>query len=281
MSDVIGILLFECQDQKGIVAAISHFLSLNDANIVSADQHCSDPKTGTFYLRIGFSVDNDQQIEAMRGPFEEVGQLFRAKWAIHPVSRKRRMGILVSKQGHCLNDLLNRWSIGELAIDIPFVIGNHTDQESLVHHYDLPFYYVPTTDKTEAEKSILELAKDSSDGLILARYMQILSGNFLKAYGKDIINIHHSFLPSFKGANPYKQAYDRGVKLIGATAHYVTEDLDEGPIIAQDVQHVSHRDSAEDLKELGGDIEKTVLARAVKKHAEFKIIRNAKKTVVF
>jgi formyltetrahydrofolate deformylase len=214
---------------------------------------------------------------------QEVGDKFKMDWQIHYAANLKRMALLVSKYDHAFLEILWRWSRQELPIEIPFIISNHPDLENAAKHFKVPFYHVPVTadTKKQAEEKILSICEGKVDAIILARYMQILTEEFIEHYPNKIINIHHSFLPAFIGANPYQQAYDRGVKLIGATAHYVTKDLDMGPIIAQDVVRVSHRLSANDLKELGQNVEKSVLARAVKAHSEDRIIVDGNKTVVF
>ena len=278
-----AILLVQCVDQKGIVAKLSDFVFRYEGNILQSDQYTTDPSNGLFFMRLEFCFDplfvTHSHLE------EEFGILakgLRAQWKIHYRSTRMRMGILLSKQDHCLVDLLYRWRSGELPIDIPLVISNHPGISELLEQHHIPFYHIPVTEqKQEQENHILSLVSKQTDFLVLARYMQILSEEFLHSYTNDIINIHHSFLPSFKGADPYRQAYERGVKVIGATAHYVTGDLDEGPIIEQIVERVSHRDTVEALKRKGRNLEKLALANAIRAHIEHRVIRDRNKTVVF
>ena len=279
-----AVLLIQCPDQKGIVAKISDFVFRYDANIIRSDQHSTDPENGLFFMRLEFCFD--PALVSAKHLEEEFAILARglsAQWRIHYAGRRLRMGILVSKQDHCLCDLLYRWRSGELPVEIPFVISNHKDVETEAARYNIPFHYVPVSAETKSsqEALMLSLVKPATDFLVLARYMQILSEGFIGAYGKDLINIHHSFLPSFKGANPYRQAYERGVKIIGATAHFVTGDLDEGPIIDQIVERVSHRDSVEELVRKGRNLEKSALANAVRAQIEHRIILYRNKTIVF
>lgn len=279
-----AVLLIQCPDQKGIVARVSDLVYRYDANVIQSDQHTTDPENGDFFMRLEFYFDPDRV--GRRHLEEEMAILARrlgAHWRIFYTATPLKMGILVSRQDHCLFDLLYRWKSGELGVDIPFVISNHDDARALVERYEVPFYHLPVTRdaKREQEKSILDHAASDTDFLVLARYMQIVSDEFMQEYGRDMINIHHSFLPSFKGANPYRQAYDRGVKVIGATAHYVTGDLDEGPIIEQVVERVSHRDKPDDLKRKGRNLEKLALANAIQAHIERRIIRYKNKTIVF
>lgn len=278
-------LLITCPDQPGIIAKVSTFLKEHGANITDLDQHSTDPQGGTFFMRLEFQTPHlNLSSKKLEQTFaKEVGDKFKMDWQIHYAANLKRMALLVSKYDHAFLEILWRWSRQELPIEIPFIISNHADLENAAKHFKVPFYHVPVTPETkkQAEEKILSICEGKVDAIILARYMQILTEEFITHYPNKIINIHHSFLPAFIGANPYQQAYDRGVKLIGATAHYVTKDLDMGPIIAQDVVRVSHRLSANDLKELGQNVEKTVLARAVKAHSEDRIIVDGNKTVVF
>lgn len=279
-----AIFLFQCPDQKGIVAKISDFVFRYDGNIIQSDQYTTDPVNGLFFMRLEFCFD--EQIVSKHHIEEEfriLSRVLNAQVQIHYASTRKKMGILVSKIDHCLFDLLYRWKSGEIIADIPFVISNHDTVREEVSHYGIPFYHFPILpdNKAEQENAILDLVKSSTDFVVLARYMQILPDSFLLQYGKDIINIHHSFLPSFKGSNPYRQAYERGVKVIGATAHYVTGDLDEGPIIEQVVERVSHRDNIQDLVRKGRNLEKIALANAIQAHTEHRVIRYQNKTVVF
>ncbi|MFI4937527.1 MAG: formyltetrahydrofolate deformylase [Candidatus Berkiellales bacterium] len=278
-------LLITCPDRPGIIAAVSTFLKDHGANITDLDQHSSDPEGGTLFMRLAFQTPHldisDKKLEQRF--LQDVANPFKMEWQLHYAAQFKRIAIFVSKYDHALLEILWRWSRQELPLNIPFIISNHPDLANAAAHFNVPFHYVPITQETkkEAENKILALCEGKVDGIILARYMQILSEDFVSRYPNKIINIHHSFLPAFVGANPYQQAYDKGVKLIGATAHYVTQELDMGPIIAQDVVHVTHRLSADNLRELGQEIERKVLARAVKAHAEDKIIVNGNKTIVF
>jgi formyltetrahydrofolate deformylase len=279
-----AVILVQCPDQKGIVARISEFVFRYNGNIIQADQYTTDPENGQYFMRLSFCFDPDKVPPAhLEKEFDILARSMDATWRIHYDSVTMRMGILVSRQDHCLADLLYLWRSGELPVEIPCVISNHPDAREIVEQYGVPFYHVPVSrdSREAAEKRILDLTSESTDFLVLARYMQILTGGFLEGYGKDVINIHHSFLPSFKGANPYRQAYERGVKVIGATAHYVTVNLDEGPIIDQVVERVSHRYDVQRLMRKGKNLEKLALANAVQAHIEHRIIRYRNKTVVF
>ena len=279
-----AILTIQCPDQRGIVAKISDFIFHHDGNIVQSDQYTTDPEDGLFFMRIAFRFDGKKHpIKKMEEDFAKLAKALKARWNIHYSHQKKRMGILVSKTGHCLIDLLYRVKSGELPVDVTCVVSNHEDLKKDVRAAGIPFYFVPQTKtrKPIQEKEILEHVRQTTDFLVLARYMQILSKSFLDQYDRDIINIHHSFLPSFQGANPYQQAYDRGVKVIGATAHYVTENLDEGPIIEQIVDHISHRDDLEKMRQKSRNLEKIALANAISAHIENRIVRYQNKTVVF
>lgn len=275
------ILLFQCADRCGIVARVSGFLAAQGCNIITADQHSTDHENGHFFLRVEFCLPESSSVEKLRDNFCSVADEFDAEWNMYERSKRLRMGVLVSHAGHCLVDILYLWSSGELKVDIPFVISNHETHRDIVEHYGIPFYHVPACSSDRREKEILELVKNDTDFLVLARYMQILSDSFLREYSNDIINIHHSFLPSFKGANPYRQAFDRGVKVIGATAHFVTADLDEGPIITQMVESVSHRDGVDDLVRTGKNLEKRSFSAAIHAYIDYKIIRYKNRTIVF
>jgi formyltetrahydrofolate deformylase len=277
-----GRLLVRCDDRPGIVAAVSGFLHAHGANILQSDQYTTDPEGGTFFLRMVFHL-RDASDELGERFQAEVAEPFGMSWSLHDAARPKRVAIMVSRYDHCLLDLLWRWRRGELDMDIGLVVSNHTDLADDVAQFGVPFEHVPVTKETkaEAERRQLELLGGQFDMVVLARYMQILSGDFLGDLGAPVINIHHSFLPAFAGAGPYERAKERGVKLIGATAHYVTEDLDAGPIIEQDVIRVSHRDDVEKMIRLGADIERTVLARAVEWHCEDRVLVHQNSTVVF
>lgn len=277
-------MLISCPDQAGIVAAVSQFLFEYGANIVQSDQYTMDPEGGMFFIRIEFDLEQlETRVEQLKEAFSAVADKFSMDWSLSLASQKKRIAIFVSKEDHALLELLWHWRAGDLNADIAMVISNHPDMQSLVEPFGIPYYHIPVTadTKAEAERRQLEVVGDNVDAIVLARYMQIVSPSFIKHYSNRIINIHHSFLPAFVGGKPYAQAHNRGVKIIGATAHYVTEELDGGPIIEQDVQRVSHRDNVEDLKRIGRHIERIVLARAVAWHVEDRIIVHNNKTVVF
>ncbi|GIP34546.1 formyltetrahydrofolate deformylase [Paenibacillus sp. J2TS4] len=278
-------MLISCPDQPGIVAAVSRFLHEHGANIVQSDQYTMDPAGGMFFIRIEFDLNElDRRLEPLELDFQEVvADKFQMTWSIHRASKKKRLAVFVSKEDHCLLELLWQWQAGDLDAEIAMVISNHPDMRELVESFDIPYHHIPVTSETkpEAERKQLEVIGDQADTIVLARYMQILSPVFIERYPNKVINIHHSFLPAFIGGKPYAQAYNRGVKIIGATAHYVTEELDGGPIIEQDVQRVSHRDDVESLKRIGRHIERIVLARAVAWHVEDRILVHQNKTVVF
>jgi formyltetrahydrofolate deformylase len=277
-------MLVACPDQPGIVAAVSRFLFEHGANIVQSDQYTIDPEGGMFYIRIEFDLDNlDGRREQLKSEFAKVADRFSMDWTINRAGRKKSLAIFVSKEDHALLELLWQWQAGDLEADIAMVISNHDDLRSLVESFGIAYHHIPVTadTKAEAERRQLELVVDQVDAVVLARYMQIISPKFIEYFSNRIINIHHSFLPAFVGGKPYAQAYNRGVKIIGATAHYVTEELDGGPIIEQDVQRVSHRDNVDDLKRIGRHIERIVLARAVSWHVEDRVIVHGNKTVVF
>jgi formyltetrahydrofolate deformylase len=278
-------LLISCPDRPGIVAAVSSFLFSHGANIVSSDQHSTDPEGGRFFMRMEFSTTGmDLAGDDLEAAFaQDVGDRFEMSWRMsHPGDRKR-MAILVSRYEHCVLDLLWRWRRGSLDADVVLVASNHPDLEEDVRSFGVPYRHVPVRPdgKAQAEEDLLELLAGNVDLVVLARYMQILSGDFLDRIGAPLINIHHSFLPAFAGPDPHQEAYDKGVKIIGATAHYVVEELDAGPIIEQDVARVSHRESVADLTRLGEDIERTVLARAVAMHLEDRTLIHENKTIVF
>jgi len=274
------ILLFQCRDQKGIVARVAEFILKHQGNIITADQHSTDLDSGYFFMRVEFLTDQESK-ENLNADFVPVGKQFNADWRIYDKEDPLRMGILVSDEGHCLADILYLWGSGELKAKIPFVLSNCSRHEKLVKQYNIPFYYFPTTKNDRREDEILKRAVNETDFLVLARYMLVFSGDFLKRYSKDIINIHHGFLPSFKGADPYGLALKQGVKVIGATAHFVNEKLDEGPIIAQEVESVSHKDNRDDLIRKGRNLEKKALANALFSYLDQRIIRHENKTIVF
>ena len=284
-ADTTARLLITCPDRPGIVAAVTAFLFQHGANITELDQHSSDPEGGKFFMRLEFQTPQlDLSRSARSAAFgDAVGQRFAMQWHISYASTPPRMAILVSRHDHCLLELLWRWARKELAAEIPLVISNHPDLRAAVESFGVRFEHVPNVAGQEAaaEAHMRELLEGNADFLVLARYMRVLSGAFVARFPSRILNIHHSFLPAFAGADPYRQAYAHGVKLIGATAHYVTPELDQGPIIGQDTARVSHRDSPEDLKRLGRDLERQVLARAVHWQLEDRIIVDGNKTVVF
>jgi formyltetrahydrofolate deformylase len=279
------ILTTACPDTTGIVAAIAGFLAEHNATITEA-QHHNDPDSRTSFMRTVFH-DNGKGLVGVQGLdqafAEQVGKRFKMHWRFHEVQRRCRALIAVSRQGHCLNSILHRWSTGTLPVEVVAVVSNHQDMRSLAEWHGVPYHYLPIIDgrKAEQEQRLTELfEKAEAELLVLARYMQILSAEACRYFEGKAINIHHSFLPGFKGAKAYHQAYERGVKLIGATAHYVTTDLDEGPIIEQEVDRVDHSQSAEDLTVVGSELETVALNRAIKWHAERRVFRNGRKTVV-
>ncbi|WP_400162553.1 formyltetrahydrofolate deformylase [Brevibacillus sp. TJ4] len=277
-------MLISCEDRPGIVAAVSHFLFEQGANIVQSDQYTTDPEAGRFFMRIEFDLINlTERLDAIKSSFAPVAHSFGMEWSLVEAKKRKKVAIFVSKEDHCLLELLWRWKAGELHADIAMVVSNHPDMRETVETFGIPYHHIPVTrdNKEQAEQEQLAALADGVDLIILARYMQILSPRFLKDYQMRIINIHHSFLPAFVGAKPYEQAYRRGVKLIGATAHYVTEELDAGPIIEQDVQRVTHQEDVETLKQLGRQVERTVLARAVGWHLEDRVLVYGNKTIVF
>ena len=277
-------LLITCPDRKGLVAAIADFLYRHDANILHADQH-QDAENNLFLMRVewdlnGFAISPESFAEH----FAPIAERFGMHWQLKLSQKRQRVAIMVSQYDHCLVDLLHRHQSGELACEIPLIISNHKHTERLADFYGIPFHYIEVGKETKAEAEARQFAlfdQDEIDLIVLARYMQILSPEFVKRYPQRIINIHHSFLPAFIGARPYHRAFERGVKLIGATSHYVTEVLDEGPIIEQDIDRISHRDQVEDLIQKGRDLERIVLSRAVRWHIESRILVYANKTVVF
>ena len=279
-----AILLFSCPDQKGLVSMITGFIAQYGGNIVTLHEHV-DSFDKTFFLRVDWDMEGFEIPEnEVKDAFNPVGRKFDANWNIQFTGRKLRVAVLVSKYEHCLQELLWRQRLTESAYEIPLIISNHPDLEAMAAYHRIPYHVFPITkeNKDSQEQAELKLLKDNHiDAVVLARYMQVLSQSFVDHFPNRIINIHHSFLPAFMGGNPYKQAYERGVKIIGATSHYVTEDLDEGPIIEQDIVRISHRDSVSDLIRRGRDLERIVLSNAVSYHAEHRILVNGKKTVVF
>ncbi|QLH22489.1 formyltetrahydrofolate deformylase [Streptomyces sp. Rer75] len=277
------ILTLSCPDKQGIVHAVSSFLFMTGCNIEDSQQF-GDRDTGLFFMRVHFRAVSPVKVEDLRASFAAVGESFGMDWQIHRADQKMRVVLMVSKFGHCLNDLLFRSRIGALPVEIAAVVSNHTDFQELVGSYGIPFRHIPVTKdtKAQAEAELLELVRaENVELVVLARYMQVLSDDLCKQLSGRIINIHHSFLPSFKGAKPYHQAHARGVKLIGATAHYVTADLDEGPIIEQEVERVGHELTPDQLVAVGRDVECQALARAVKWHSERRVLLNGHRTVVF
>ena len=284
-----AVLLIDCPDQKGLVARVSSLLYKHGANILHADQH-QDHELGLFFMRVewaladGGTSSQGFDLEAFKAEFSPLARELGMRWKLTLGDRRPRMALFCSQYLHCMADLLHRWRSGELHCEIPVIVSNHRAVENLAAFYGIPFEYIPVTAATraEAERRQLEvLARHEIELVVLARYMQILSPSFVASYPAAIINVHHSFLPAFTGAKPYQAAHARGVKLIGATSHYVTEILDDGPIIEQDVARISHRDQVEDLVERGRDLERIVLSRAVRWHLDRRILCYGNKTVVF
>jgi formyltetrahydrofolate deformylase len=277
------ILTLSCPDQKGIVHAVSGVLLNAGGNIIESSQF-GDPDTQLFFQRTQFSLQTNQRLDDLRSDLGVEAMRLKMNWSLRPANRKLRIMVAVSKLGHCLNNLLYLWRTRQLPIDICSVCSNHRDLKGLANSFDVPFYYLPVSESNRSaqEEALLHLFRSQDiDLLILARYMQILSPSLCAELHGKAINIHHSFLPSFKGAQPYRQAHQKGVKLIGATAHYVTNQLDEGPIIEQDVERVSHHVSSREMATIGAEIESRVLSRAVRWHAEDRLFMNGSKTVVF
>ena len=277
------VLTVSCRSTRGIVAAISNYLANQGCNIVDSSQF-DDLDTGKFFMRVSFISEEGVGLAALKEGFKPVAEKFEMDAEIHDGDSRMKVLLMVSRFGHCLNDLLYRWKIGALPIDIVGVVSNHFDYQKVVVNHDIPFHHIKVTkeNKPQAEAQLLDLVDQTGTELIvLARYMQVLSDAMCRKMSGRIINIHHSFLPSFKGANPYKQAYERGVKLIGATAHYVTADLDEGPIIEQDTARITHAQSAEDYVSIGRDVESQALARAIHAHIHRRVFLNGNRTIVF
>ena len=284
MAQSLATLLVACPDRKGIVASLAQVLYGHGANILDADQH-TDPVAALFFQRIRFDLSSlTTDRVSLENGIREVGERFAMEWRIAYEAKVRRIAIFASKLDHCLYDLLIRHRAGELACEVAMVVSNHAEAAAIAAHFDVPFHHLPITPETKAEQEaalVALLDAANVELIVLARYMQILSEAFVARYPSRIINIHHSFLPAFVGANPYRQAYVKGVKLLGATSHYVTAELDQGPIIDQDTIRCSHRDSVDDLVRKGRDLEKRVLAAAVRYHLEDRILVYASKTVVF
>jgi len=279
-----GILLIDCPDRKGIVAAVGEYLYRHNANILHADQH-QDAERGLFLMRVEWDLAGfDVGLDEFARQFEEIAGRFQMRWRVERSDRPHRVALFVSKYDHCLVDLLYRHQSGELGCEMALVVSNHPDARRWADFYGVPFFHVPVESDRKAEAEARQqalLAEHGVDLVVLARYMQVLSAGFVARWPQRIINVHHSFLPAFSGARPYHRAFARGVKLIGATSHYATADLDEGPIIEQDVVRVSHRDGLDDLLQKGRDLEKVVLARAVRWHIDHRILVYERKTVVF
>lgn len=277
------VLVIGCEDRKGIVAAVANSVASQDCNIIESSQY-GDAITGRFFMRVAITGPKDMTTESFGEAFLPVATAFRLEWRIHNLRKKLRALIMVSQGGHCLNDLLYRTSTNRLPMEITSVVSNHQNWQRRAEHEGIPFHHLPITPETkiEQEAKLLAMVDDQKvDLIILARYMQVLSDQLCRKLDGRVINIHHSFLPGFKGAKPYHRAYERGVKMVGATAHYVTPDLDEGPIITQDVSIVDHADTVDDLIAQGQDTESRVLSRAVKLHLEHRVMLNGTRTIVF
>ena len=277
------VLVIACEDRKGIVAAVANSIASQDCNIVESSQY-GDENSGRFFMRVAITCANGMTTKSFTDAFMPVATAFRLEWRIHDLRKKLRAMIMVSQGGHCLNDLLYRTSTNRLPMHVTSIVSNHLNWQRRAEHEGIAFHHLPITPETklEQEGKLLEMVEEQQvDLIILARYMQVLSDKLCRKLDGRVINIHHSFLPGFKGAKPYHRAYERGVKMVGATAHYVTPDLDEGPIITQDVSTVDHADTVEDLIAQGQDTESRVLARAVKLHLEHRVMLNGNRTVVF
>jgi len=275
------VLLFQCVDRTGIVAEIAGLIRDLGCNIITADQYSTDPEGGHFFMRVEFVPDSEITEADLAARFAPLAKKFDAAWRIRRKSDIPRMGILVSGPGHCLQEILYLWSTKELRCDISFVISNNDLHFKLVSRYGIPFHYIRADKNNRKEEELMAQVKNKTDFLVLARYMLVLSENFLQEYGKDIINIHHGFLPSFKGADPYQKAHELGVKVIGASAHFVNERLDDGPIITQEVEAVSHKDDLAALISKGRHLEKKALTLAISAYLDQRIIRCGNKTIVF
>jgi formyltetrahydrofolate deformylase len=279
-----GVLLVSCPDRAGIVAAVAAFVAEHGGNVVDLQQH-TDHTDGAFFQRVELELDGVDLTREEIGPaFAPVAERFGMRWSLRFTDERARVAVLASKEAHCLHDLLNRWRTGELAIEVPVIVSNHPDHAAVAEWYGVPYAHHPIVDgdKPAQEAAVAAtLAEHGIDLIVLARYMQVLSPELCGAWPERIINIHHSFLPAFQGARPYHQAHDRGVKVIGVTAHYATAELDDGPIIDQDVLRVSHRDDVDDLRRKGRDLEVQVLARAVRAHVGHRVLVYGRRTVVF
>jgi len=278
-------MLIHCPDEKGIILSVTNYISRNNGNIVDLDQHV-DSEQKIFFMRVEWTLsDFNIPRENIGTHFgSEVAQKYQMQYTIHYRDERIRMALMVSKMDHCFNDILSRYKSGEWNVEIPLIISNHPDMEETANRFGIPYHYIPVSKQTkvEQEKKQLQLLSDHNiDFVVLARYMQILSENFIKDYSNRIINIHHSFLPAFPGAKPYHSAHERGVKIIGATSHYVTKELDAGPIIAQSTANISHKDRVEDLVRKGRDIEKVVLSRAIWYHVNRRILSYGNRTIIF
>ena len=278
-------MLIHCPDEKGIILSVTNYISRNNGNIVDLDQHV-DSEQKIFFMRVEWTLsDFNIPRENIGTHFgSEVAQKYQMQYTIHFRDEKIRMALMVSKMDHCFNDILSRYKSGEWNVEIPLIISNHLDMEETANRFGIPYHYIPVSKQTkvEQEKKQLQLLSDHNiDFVVLARYMQILSENFIKDYSNRIINIHHSFLPAFPGAKPYHSAHERGVKIIGATSHYVTKELDAGPIIEQSTANISHKDRVEDLVRKGRDIEKVVLSRAIWYHVNRRILSYGNRTIIF
>jgi len=278
-------LLVLCRDREGIIATLSEALRDVGANIITSDQFSSDPYGGSFSLRMEFYVPDDpeERLTKLDGRLAEIASVFDLDYRLIDAKRRKQVALFVSRYDHCLLDLLWRWRRGELDMDVVAVVSNHPDLQEEVARFGVPYHHIPVTKETkaDAEQAEIDLLAGEVELVVMARYMQVLSGDFLERIGCPVINIHHSFLPAFAGAGPYQRAHDRGVKLIGATAHYATEDLDEGPIIEQDVVRVNHRHDAATLERIGADVERLVLARAVIWHLADRVLLQGHRTIVF
>jgi len=283
-NDSTAILLLSCPDRSGLVSRISHFIFERGGNIIDLDEHV-DTDEKMFFIRVAWDMQNFSIGQNdLNDAFRPLAKEFKALWVIMYKNEKKKIAIFVSKYDHCLQEILWRHSLNEFEVDIPLIISNHPDLENLADQYEIPFHIFPITKENklvQEQEQLLLLKNHKIDTIVLARYMQILSPQFVEEFPNNIINIHHSFLPAFVGGNPYKQAYQRGVKIIGATSHYVTKDLDEGPIIEQDIIRISHKDTTKDLVRKGRDLERLVLARALHFHLENRILVYGRKTIIF